>query len=336
MSFDILLVLDTIEDRLVRQSLELLGFATARDRFDSSRTLLLLPGKNMATVAGELARKYGLTTVACEHDQLYYPNPALMGTLLVETINEFRPELVCFLHTPRNCQCASALAVALGTASITAVESMTADSGGPLFRRSVAGGKLVQSVRSSAPCTIITVLAGAFSQIRPLAGGASPPALLRRSPLIRERDYLPTGIDRINDSFPDPGDADVVIAAGRGIGSEQHLAIIKEVSRIFANAAIGASRPLCDQRWLHSSHQVGVTGRTIAPRLYMACGISGAQQHLAGIRGADCIVAINSDPDAAIFAVADYIVIDDLNAFLPAMLLKYREKFTMNESGVTP
>ena len=120
----------------------------------------------------------------------------------------------------------------------------------------------------------------------------------------------------------------MVIAAGRGIGGKEHLSLLENVARLFTNAAIGASRPLCDLKWLPLSRQVGVSGKTVAPRLYLACGISGSQQHLAGIKGANCIVAINSDPHAAIFSVADYIVIDDLHTFLPLLAAKYHERHT--------
>ena len=102
---------------------------------------------------------------------------------------------------------------------------------------------------------------------------------------------------------------------------------------MFDNGAIAGSRPLCDQKWLPFSRQVGVTGRTVAPRLYMACGISGAPQHLAGMKGSQFIVAVNRDPDAAIFGVADCIVVEDLHHFLPLLVRKHRERSGHNEQG---
>lgn len=327
MTVHTLLVLDTIEDRLVPQSLELLGFAPAGGQIDSSRTLLVIPGRDVTTAATELAHRYGLAVAICEQDELYYPNPELLGAFLKELVAEYGPELVCFLHNTRNCQTAAALAVTLGAACITAVESWDTDSGAPVFRRSVANGKLLQSVSPQAPCTLITVLPGAFSPPETACVGSGPPAILPGRQQVSPHTYRPTGLSRGGGNDDSLDEADVVVAAGRGIGTEGALSLIGEFSRIFANAAIGASRPLCDRKWLPYARQIGVTGRTIAPRLYVACGISGAQQHLAGIRGADCIVAINADPDAAICSVADYIVVDDLHAFLPALLQKYRERF---------
>ncbi|HEY6008817.1 MAG TPA: electron transfer flavoprotein subunit alpha/FixB family protein [Geobacteraceae bacterium] len=137
---------------------------------------------------------------------------------------------------------------------------------------------------------------------------------------------MPTGLRRETETDTKLEDAEVLVAAGRGVGKRENLALLEEVVRLFPSAAIGASRPICDLKWLPLSRQVGVTGRTVAPRLYLACGISGSQQHLAGIRGAQCIVAINSDPQAAIFSVADYIVVDDLLGFLPQLVKKHHER----------
>jgi electron transfer flavoprotein alpha subunit len=121
-------------------------------------------------------------------------------------------------------------------------------------------------------------------------------------------------------------DADVIIAAGRGIGKPENLQMVKDMAQLFDNAAIGASRPVCDNKWLPYRHQVGVTGKTVTPKLYVALGISGSQQHLAGMKNSQCIVAVNRDPHASIFSVADYIIVEDLAEFLPAFMTKYNER----------
>jgi electron transfer flavoprotein alpha subunit len=120
--------------------------------------------------------------------------------------------------------------------------------------------------------------------------------------------------------------AEVIVSAGRGmLAGPQWLDLVQEVMGILKNAALGASRPLCDSQILPYSCQIGETGRQVAPRLYLALGIYGAPQHLAGMRGAQCVIAINSDPDAPIFNRADYAVIANGAEFLPLLVKKYHE-----------
>lgn len=330
MKYDTLLVLDTVENRLSVQSLEMIAFADAFNGGDNSRTVLFLSGRDVEWLGAVLTQRYGLAVVVCEHEHLYYPNPELMRQMLLGTVAEFGPKLICFLHTMRNCQTASSLSVALGAACITAVEScnIAADES-TTFQRKIANGKFIQSVRPTTHHTILTILSGSFcvpEELRDAAGRNV--SLFRRSYPCTTAAYIPTEVRRETESGAKLEDADVVIAAGRGIGKRQHLSLLEDVARLFSNAAIGASRPLCDVKWLPHSRQIGVSGKTVTPKLYMACGISGSQQHLSGMKGADCIVAINSDPHAAIFSVADYIVIDDLHAFLPLLARKYHERIS--------
>lgn len=115
-------------------------------------------------------------------------------------------------------------------------------------------------------------------------------------------------------------EADVIVSAGRGIGKEEKLSLIRETASIFENAAVGASRPVCDHKWLPLNRQVGIIGKSVAPKLYMACGISESQQHIARMKNSQCIDAVNKDQNAAIFSVADYIIVEDLVTFLQILL----------------
>ena len=120
-------------------------------------------------------------------------------------------------------------------------------------------------------------------------------------------------------------EADVVVAAGHGIGDRDNLDLINQLASIFAKSAIAGSRIVCDLGWLEYGCQVGVTGATVSPRLYLACGISGAIQHVTGMRGSEFIVALNKDPAAAIFQVADICVVEDLITFIPLLIETYRK-----------
>jgi electron transfer flavoprotein alpha subunit len=114
-------------------------------------------------------------------------------------------------------------------------------------------------------------------------------------------------------------DAEVIVAGGRGMGGPDNLELLNELARLF-KGAVGATRPLVDEGWLPYVHQVGQTGKTVGPKLYMACGISGAVQHTAGMSTSEIVVAINSDPDAPIFQCADYALVGDVKEILPALI----------------
>jgi electron transfer flavoprotein alpha subunit len=115
-------------------------------------------------------------------------------------------------------------------------------------------------------------------------------------------------------------DGEVIVSAGRGIGKKENLSLIKRLAASFPKSAVGASRSVCDLGWLEHKHQIGTTGQSVSPKLYVACGISGAFQHVSGIKGAQTIVAINTDPHAAIFRVAHYCILEDLTTFIPVLL----------------
>ena len=120
-------------------------------------------------------------------------------------------------------------------------------------------------------------------------------------------------------------EADVVVTGGRGLQKAENFKIIKELALLF-DGAVGATRSVVDEGWMPHSHQVGQTGKTVSPKLYLACGVSGAIQHVVGMQGSEIIVAVNKDPDAPIFDVVNYGVVADLFEFLPALAKKIKEQ----------
>ena len=170
-----------------------------------------------------------------------------------------------------------------------------------------------------------------MATVRPHVFKKSPPESGRRGEIVkvdfnkeavtarsRLLDFVEDLADKVN-----LGDADIIVSGGRGLGKPENFAVVKELADALG-AALGSSRPPVDDGWIQYSHQVGQTGKTVCPRLYIACGISGAVQHLAGMQTADVIVAINEDPGAPIFEVATYGIVGDLFKVVPMLTDKLK------------
>jgi electron transfer flavoprotein alpha subunit len=198
-----------------------------------------------------------------------------------------------------------------------AVEGIARREGELRLARAALGGKALEWWSLPTPL-VLTVQPGAFPapETPPVAPGMVEEVALASLP-TRARVL---GLAGGGDEDGGLARAQVVVAAGRGIGPPENLELIRRLAALFSQGAVAGSRPICDLGWLPYRCQVGMTGATVTPRLYIACGISGATQHTVGMQGAGFIVAVNSDPHAAIFNLADVGVVEDLSVFLPALL----------------
>ncbi|MFP4225817.1 MAG: electron transfer flavoprotein subunit alpha/FixB family protein [Desulfobacterales bacterium] len=242
--------------------------------------------------------------------------------VLADITSEIASAWVVLPHTAAGLDAAPALAVKLSAACITGVEKIETAEGRICFTREIFNGKLTACLTPETKHTVITAQTGAFAagpQAAPVAGAHT----LRPIETGKER-------SRFKEIFKESADtasleqADVLVAAGNGVKEPENLELIRQLAALFAKSAVCGSRPVCDKNWLPHSRQVGVTGAIVNPRLYIACGISGASQHLAGIRQAKTIVAINKDPRAAICNAADICVIEDLTTFIPLLIETYK------------
>jgi electron transfer flavoprotein alpha subunit len=170
---------------------------------------------------------------------------------------------------------------------------------------------------------VISVQSGAFSPDELQSGSSAVEPLAVDLPeLSADREIL--GVEEVGGEQVDLSQSEVVVAVGRGIGSADNMGIIEELAAALGGE-IGASRPVIDSGWLPRDRQIGSSGQTVAPKLYLAAGISGAIQHLVGMKGSKVIVAINKDPSAPIFGIAQYGIVGDLHEIVPALTAAIRE-----------
>lgn len=225
-------------------------------------------------------------------------------------------ECVLLPHDPVGWDVAPLVAARLGTAAATAVSALSWREDGIVARRSAFLGKFVQEVLAPGLPAVATVERGAFParepgpavSVRILPSPVGPNDL--RSRLVEVRDSGTGGVDLTA--------ADVVVAAGRGLGGPENLDIVRELAAALGGV-VGASRAVTDAGWLPHELQIGSSGATVSPKLYVACAISGAIQHLVGMRGSRFVVAINKDPDAPIFGAADVGIVGDALEVIPAL-----------------
>ena len=276
----------------------------------------ILPGALTATLAEEAILKAVATVVRLEHPLLAPYTPDGFVVALEQFFREALPDFVVFPHTYQVRDYAPVLAAHFGRAfigDVTGIES------GPVFHRQLMQGRLNGTYRptSGAPC-FLSVQSGAF-RADSLATGATPVEL--RTPSLEESQIRtkPSEPFRAAAQGVDLSAAPLIVSVGRGIKEADNLPLIQELATALG-AEVAASRPICDNGWLPIERQVGSSGQTVAPKLYIAIGISGAIQHLVGMKGSQCIVAINKDQDAPIFEVAHYGIVADLFEVVPALI----------------
>ncbi|MDY6832145.1 MAG: electron transfer flavoprotein subunit alpha/FixB family protein [Thermodesulfobacteriota bacterium] len=319
----LLLIAETIDNRVTGTSLELTGLA---QRLTPDMTAMFaLAGSHINASAEKLAANTGIPVTAFEGPDLAFPNPEVLADLIGSMVQQTGAEIICFPHTTCGCHAAARTAVLLDAPCVPAVESVGKEGDALVFRRSAHNGRLKTTVTPRRRPVVLTLLPGAFKPAGPTAPSGTPPGVTLQKIEKKEGGFSPVDMTREASGDAALEHADIIVAVGRGIGDPENLKIVNDLARRLPNAAVAASRPLCDLQWLPYSRQVGATGKTVSPRLYIACGISGAQQHVYGMKDSQWIVAVNTDPHAAIFSVAHLGVVEDLVTFLPLLAEAYEE-----------
>lgn len=296
----VLLVAEYRDGQLLNSNYELVAFA---QQLGADSAMFLVGSDNALP-------QYDGTLYLADSGNYGEFNPAVHKKLLLNVIAKEQPDMVVFSHSSYGWDLAPRISLALGAAHVSEVVEIV--DGAPVAP--VCNAKFRRQVKIKTAQTVVTLQAGAFGL------GDEPSG----NPTVKQiyTDTAPQiefgGYEEAEAGGVDLSKAEVIVSAGRGIGKPENLAIIERLAKSLGGE-YGASRPVVDSGWADHSRQVGTTGQTVSPKLYVACGVSGAIQHLAGMKKSEFVVAINTDKDAPIGEVADVLVVADLKELIPIL-----------------
>jgi electron transfer flavoprotein alpha subunit len=256
--------------------------------------------------------------LACDDAYLEHPVAERLAPTACDVAKRGGFDVVVVTASSFGKDLAPRVAAKLGAGYAPDISALKADGGKLAYRRPVFAGNAYGTCTVSTPIQVVSVRQSEFAAAEP-SGGASPiedVALAAKDPAAERVQFI--GLDAAKSERPDLGEARVIVSGGRAL--KERFAEVLDPLASLLGAAVGASRAACDAGYAPAELQVGQTGRVVAPRLYFAIGISGAIQHLAGMKGSKTIVAINKDPDAPIFQVADYGLVADLFVAVPELV----------------
>ncbi|MCK4547367.1 MAG: electron transfer flavoprotein subunit alpha/FixB family protein [Candidatus Eisenbacteria sp.] len=320
MAGEIWTIAETRDGEVRKPTLDVLSKCRQMAGVSGARVALVLPGKDAET-AGKTAAAYGADILyLIEHDELAGYRSEPFAKAIADLAAEKKPDTVLLPATAQGKDLAPRLAAQLGTGLVSdCIEVDSNPDGNVTFTRPIFAGKALETVSIPDARPRMATLrpkvfppgeADSSRQVEVIRVAADIPAeVLGKT--VREIVQADTGRVELTE-------ADFIIAGGRGMKEPDSFRIIDELADTLGGA-VGASRAAVDAGWRDHQDQVGQTGKTVTPSLYIACGISGAIQHLAGMSSAKCIVAINKDPEAPIFKIADYGIVGDLFEVVPAL-----------------
>jgi electron transfer flavoprotein alpha subunit len=313
----ILVIAEQREGKLNRASWEAIAAAQAA----GGPVKVAVAGSATDAVAAELGAADVSEIIAVNSPALSHYTADGYVMALASLIQQEQPQRVFFAHTYQTRDFAPALAARIGRSLITDVTALKAQGDNAVYVRPVFQGKLTADVMAEGPAPhLITIQIGAFRADAVRRGGSA--VAIRKAEIaidasaIRQKPEAPFKEAK---QAVDLSQAERIVAVGRGIKGQENLKIAEDLAKVLG-AEIAASRPICDSGWLPMDRQIGSSGQTVAPKLYVALGISGAIQHLVGMKGSRTIVAINKDAEAPIFEIADFGIAGDLFEVVPAMI----------------
>jgi len=318
MAQDILILAEHLNGRLADITFEMTGKAKQLAAAFGGKAVGVVLGSDVGSLAGS----FGADAVLYVDDAALADfNPEAYSRVLAALIKERGPRLVMIGNTSMGMDVAAGLSVTAGLPLIAYVNSLAADDGSLVATSQIYGGKIQAEAVPDGEACIVSCLAGAF------------PADEGRGAAPVEHIASPAPLDGLKVKFvrliePEGGDVDItqqamLVSIGRGIGGQENIELAQELADALG-CAVSASRPITDAGWLPKTRQVGKSGLTVKPKVYLALGISGAPEHLEGMRGAELIIAVNTDPKAPIFDVAHYGATCDMLDLVPALTEKVK------------
>jgi len=285
-----------------------------------SRVAAAVIGKGVRALADELAANQLAEVLLVEHDLLDRYTPDGFTIALSQAVAQSQPDLVLFPHTYQVRDYAPKLAASLGKGMIGDCIGYRAEKDRVVFVRQMFQGKTAADVSfAGAPPWFASFQAGAFRGDQIARGAAAAPVTKVAVDLKPEQiRTTPLELFREAKQAVDLTQAPILVAVGRGIKAPENIPMAEKLAKLLGGE-LAASRPICDEGWLPMDRQIGSSGQTVAPKLYLALGISGAIQHVVGMKGSRTIVAINKDKNAPIFEVADYGIVGDIFELIPAL-----------------
>lgn len=298
-----LLVAEYRDGKILNSTYELVAFAEQM----GAESAMFLVGSESALPA------YDGTLYLADVGKYGEFNPSAHKQLLLDAIAKEQPDMLVFAHSSYGWDLAPRISLAMNAAQVSEVVAIV--DGVPVAP--VCNSKLRRDVKAKTAQMVLTLQGGAFGLEAEPTG--SPTVVPIDTDVASQVEFC--GYEEAEAGGVDLSKAEVVVSAGRGIGKPENLAMIEALAKAL-KGEYGASRPVVDSGWADHSRQVGTTGQTVSPKLYVACGISGAIQHLAGMKKSEFIVAINTDKDSPIGEVADVLIVADLKEFVPALIEK--------------
>ncbi len=320
MGHSIMIMCEQSGGRILPITHELVSCAALIASHHHSRITAVLPGhiSGAYSISGAellVINSAGLAEYTCEG----WERAAIIAA------KHIMPDIIIIAHTSIGYDYAPRVAALLDGCCITSVSGIDISGENIKYRRSGFHGKLEMLYAAGKPPLVITVLPGAFPALNQQAGAGLTSVI--------DADINPVLTSNMQFNIPDQSNtelehAEVIISAGKGIGKAENLQIIRLMASCFNRSAIAGSRVVCDNGWIDYNAQVGLTGKKVSPLLYVACGISGSAQHIAGMKDSKMVVSINRDPEAAIFRHSDICIVEDLEMFIPEFVREAEKRRT--------
>ncbi|ABR35032.1 MULTISPECIES: electron transfer flavoprotein subunit alpha/FixB family protein [Clostridium] len=300
-----LLFIETDGEKALGGSIELINAAKA---LDAEGTALVVGNKAIADTIAAFGIPVIFTDTATDCDTL--------TELLSETVKEENPDIVLLANTTLAKDVAPRIAGRMNLGCVSDVIGMSKADDKVIYTRPAYGGTILEHIEVEGTA-VVTVRNGSF----PKPEATSNADVTERKieiPADAIKAKIINTVKEISESV-NLEEAEVIVSGGRGMGSAENFKLVEELARVLGGV-VGATRPAIEDGWISRAHQVGQSGKIVAPKLYIACGISGATQHTSGMTGSNYIVAINKDEEAPIFEVANVAIVGNVNEILPIMI----------------